>query len=125
MKDGIECGKCKLLGEAAPCDECYNNFRLQKGFTIIPFPELLPKYKMSDSALASCMAFDAQKQYQMGVDTYDENFGAICVISRKEINGVMVCEYLNRIHKEDFEQEVKRISQYYNIPEDKILKERD
>ncbi|MES2287420.1 MAG: hypothetical protein V4547_17130 [Bacteroidota bacterium] len=79
-----------------------------KDWTILPSPELLPN-----------------KEYVMGIDTYDKNMGAICVISKNITGGNLVCEYSSRVHKEDFEEEVKRVAQYYNIPEDKILKEQD
>lgn len=116
-----ECGKCKLLGDAAPCDERY----AMRGMAI-PYPELLkPSNSMCDLALSLGLALDAEKHYKMGVDTYDKNFGAICVLSKKGKGDEITVEYSSRLPIEDFEEEVKRVAEFYKISTENILKEQD
>lgn len=79
-----------------------------KNLMIIPYPEK-----------------PVNTDYVMGIDTYDKEFSAVCVISKNRTDGILVCEYSSRVHKEDFEEEVQRVAQYYNIPPNQILKETD
>lgn len=53
-------------------------------------------------------------EYFMGIDTYDENSQAICVLKR---NGDEIyVEYQKSFRdKVEFEKEVERISKFYNV----------
>lgn len=66
------------------------------------------------------------KEYVMGVDTYDKDIAAVCVISKnKSDGGNMVCEYISRPKIEDLGAEIKRVAEFYKIPDSNILKEQD
>ncbi len=66
---------------------------------------------------------DESMQYFMGVDAYDGKNFAACVMA-KNVDGEIIVVYNGRSNnKDDFEKEVKMIAAYYDIPDDKIMKE--
>lgn len=66
-------------------------------------------------------------EYVMGIDPYgfDDKTSSICVMKRAKGGGTpMGIQYVNSFRNEkDYEKEIKRLTQYYNIPEENILKE--
>lgn len=62
-----------------------------------------------------------EPKYVMGVDTFrfgEEFVGSICVFTKGTF------EYIRTIHSEaEYESEIKKVAEYYSIPENKISTE--
>lgn len=66
------------------------------------------------------------REYIMGVDEYDKGYKApsfaICVIKNNDNNEKeVVAVYHSHIEK-DYEAEIKRLADFYKIPDNKIFK---
>lgn len=67
--------------------------------------------------------YDPNSNYFMGIDAYGgDNPIAICVM-KKNGNGIEVCYMGKTRDKLAYENEVKMLAAFYNIPDSQILKE--
>ena len=66
--------------------------------------------------------YDSNSEYVMGVDSFDKNVTAACVMKKVD-GGVVEVVYIGRGAKVDMEEEIKMIASYFHIPESNILTE--